>query len=157
MFNPVSEYYQGCQPGWEKYGDYCYMANVNKMTFEAAQDECAAKGGADLVSIHDAAESAFVETLNEGPECPDDGSEEEYEFEFLVEHDISAVQEVLIDPIAEDQEEFHGWSEGDVNALQVKVDRKTLQRISLLDPGHYISDLSMVDINEMKCWELVKE
>ena len=22
---------------------------------------------------------------------------------------------------------------------------------------HYISDLSMVDINEMKCWELVKE
>ena len=75
MFNPVSEYYQGCQPGWEKYGDYCYMANVNKMTFEAAQDECAAKGGADLVSIHDAAESAFVETLiNEGPECPDDGS-----------------------------------------------------------------------------------
>ena len=82
---PFSEYYQGCQPGWEKYGDYCYMANVNKMTFEAAQDECAAKGGADLVSIHDAAESAFVETLiNEGPECPDDGSEEEYEFEFLI-------------------------------------------------------------------------
>ena len=74
-FDPFSEYYQGCQPGWEKYGDYCYMANVNKMTFEAAQDECAAKGGADLVSIHDAAESAFVETLiNEGPECPDDGS-----------------------------------------------------------------------------------
>ena len=86
------------------------------------------------MSIHDA-ESAFIETLiNEGPECPDDGSEEEYEFEFLVEHDISAVQEVLIDPIAEDQEEFHGWSEGDVNALQVKVDRKTLQRIFLLDP-----------------------
>ena len=43
------------------------MANVNKMAFEAAQDECAAKSG-DLVSIHDAAESAFVETLiNEGP------------------------------------------------------------------------------------------
>ena len=70
----LSEYYQGCQPGWEKYGDYCYMANVNKLSFEAAQDECAAKSG-DLVSIHDAAESAFVQTLiNEGPECPDDGS-----------------------------------------------------------------------------------
>ena len=74
MFYPFSEYYQGCQPGWEKYGDYCYMANVNKLTFDAANDECAAKSG-DLVSIHDAAESAFVETLiNEGPECPDDGS-----------------------------------------------------------------------------------
>ena len=46
--NSISEYYQGCQPGWEKYGDYCYMANVNKMTFEAAQDECAAKGGAGV-------------------------------------------------------------------------------------------------------------
>ena len=50
------------------------MAQVNKFTFAVASDECAAKSG-DLVSIHDAAESAFVETLiNEGPECPDDGS-----------------------------------------------------------------------------------
>ena len=63
----------------------------------------------------------------------------------------------LVDPIADNSEKFHGWSESDVNALQVKVDRKTLQRITLLDPDHYISDLSMVDINEMKCWELVKE
>ena len=67
------------------------------------------------------------------------------------------IEEVLVDPIAENSEKFHGWNESDVNALQVKVDRKTLQRISLLDPDHYISDLSMVDINEMKCWELVKE
>merc|ERR1719291_472583 len=41
--------------------------STNKLTFEAAQDKCAAKSG-DLVSIHDAAESAFVQTLiNEGP------------------------------------------------------------------------------------------
>ena len=78
-------------------------------------------------------------------------------FECFIEHDLSAVQEVLVDPIAENSEKFHGWRESDVNALQVKVDRKTLQRISSLDPDHFISDLSMVDINEMKCWELVKE
>ena len=70
----LAEYYQGCQPGWEKYGDYCYMACFDKNTFDAAADECAAKSS-DLVSIHDAAENAFIETLvNEGPSCPDDGS-----------------------------------------------------------------------------------
>ena len=50
------------------------MACFDKNTFDAAADACAAKSS-DLVSIHDAAENAFVETLvNEGPSCPDDGS-----------------------------------------------------------------------------------
>ena len=47
---------------------------------------------------------------NHGRHEEDAAPEEcDFSFEFFIEQDLSAVQEVLVDPIAENSEKFHGW------------------------------------------------
>jgi hypothetical protein len=70
----ASDYYRGCQPGWEKWNGNCYMAQVEMQSWEDADRSCGSRGG-DLVSINSLEENSFVDTLiHEGPSCPDDGT-----------------------------------------------------------------------------------
>ncbi|XP_071507011.1 macrophage mannose receptor 1-like [Diadema antillarum] len=51
-----------CRNGWTPYGDYCYYLQIAAGTYAQALSQCQAQG-ADLVSIHDANENSFVQTL----------------------------------------------------------------------------------------------
>ena len=94
--------------------------------------------------------------------------------QIIFEHDISSVQEVIVEEISEDidqpittpagpvidpiegnadQDQFNGWDDEDVDVKSAWAD--TLERIPHLDPHHTVSTL--VTVNQMKGKELKKE
>ena len=50
---------QGCEPGWQRHGDYCYYASDSSREYDIANADCVSRGST-LASIHSQEENDFI-------------------------------------------------------------------------------------------------